>query len=455
MGSARSQPPTGALFLALAGCAPAVAAPTGPNVILIVVDAMRAEQLGPYGYATHKTTPNLARFSGRSVVFENVVTQSAWTVPAVTSLMTSLDPESHHVLRYNPKQRLEMDQLAESEHTLAEAFRAAGYQTAALKKTVVIDTNRGLGQGFEVNQIIGGAMAEGTSAQELTDAATDWLGKGRDASRPFFLYLHYMDPHSSYRAPEPWYSMYKGDYSGTLTGDHMQIEDRFVKGKEEPSPADLAQLEGLYDAEIGYWDSQFGRLMQHLVVSGLDPDTIVAVVADHGEGFYEHGQWFHGDVWQENIRIPMILKVPGVTPGRRAQWAQLIDVSPTLADLVGVAKGARWQGRSQAESVRDSAAPAPSGSVYSEYGPHRSLINEQGLKLVVGYGAPKLFNLSADPGEQNDLAPVRGMLVDRLKAELDARVAAARAAGAGVSVKSEALSPAQVEQLKALGYVDE
>jgi arylsulfatase A-like enzyme len=443
-----------AVFLAVSSYAPCALAASGPNVIVVVVDAMRADRLGPYG-ATRDTTPNLNRFAGRSVVFEHVVTQSAWTVPAVTSLLTSLDPLSHRVLRYNPSQRLEMDQLAASEDTLAEMFKSAGYQTVALKKTVVVDTNRGLTQGFDVNRIIGGQMAEGTSAQELTDAASAWLGTERDPSRPFLMYLHYMDPHSSYRAPEPWYSKYKGGYSGSLTGDHMEIERRFVQNKEKASEADIAYLKGLYDAEIEYWDSQFGRFMQQLVVSGLDANTIVAVVSDHGEAFAEHGQWFHGDVWQENVHIPWIVKVPGVTPGRRAAWSQIIDVAPTLADLAGVPRGQRWQGRSHAANIVNAAAPAPGGSVYTEYGNYRALISADGMKLVLGYGNAKLYNLQSDPHETNDLAPVRGMLVDRLKAEIEARTAASRAAAVGAAPAPVALTPDQVQALKALGYVDE
>jgi len=441
-------------LLAAASYSPFALAAPSPNVIVIVVDAMRADRLGPYG-ASRDITPNLNRFASRSVVFEHVVTQSAWTVPAVTSLFTSLDPLTHRVLRYNPSQRLEMDQLAESEDTLAERFKSAGYQTVALKKTVVVDTNRGLNQGFDVNRIIEGQMVEGTSAQELTNAATAWLGTARDPSRPFFMYLHYMDPHSSYRAPEPWYSKYKGGYSGLLTGDHMEIERRFVKNKEKASSADVAYLKGVYDAEIEYWDSQFGRFMQQLVVSGIDANTIVAVVADHGEAFGEHGQWFHGDVWQENVQIPWILKVPGVAPGRRADWSQIIDVAPTLADLAGVPRGQRWQGRSHAANIVDAKAPPPGGSVYTEYGDYRALISADGMKLILGYGNAKLYNLPADPLEANDLAPVRGMLVDRLKAEMEARTSAARAAAVGAAPAPVALTPDQMEALRALGYVDE
>lgn len=424
-----------------------------PNVVVVLVDAMRAQNLSTYGYRLRETTPNLDRFAKRGVVFERCLSQAAWTVPAVASLFTSKDPQTHLVQRYNPKERLEMDELSPAHDTLAEVFLRAGYQTVALKKSVVIDTNRGMGQGFEINRVIGGDMAEGRSAEQLTDAAIEWMRAERDPSRPFFLYLHYMDPHSSYRAPEPYYSEARGDYGGPLTGDHKQIEDGFVKGGQKPTRADLEFLVAQYDAEIRYWDGQFGRLMQHLVVSGLDPETIVAVVADHGEAFFEHGQWFHGNVWQENLQIPFVVKAPGIAPGRYGHWTELIDVAPTLADLAGVAPGSNWQGRSQAPVMRG--GPADPRPVYGEYGPQRALITPEGTKLILGDGAPKLFKLPADPWERNDLASVRGMVVDRLKAELNARVEAARAAAAGgPPPASQALTPEQIEQLKAMGYIE-
>lgn len=428
------------------------AEPTPPNVVLVLVDAMRADHLGPYGYA-RPTTPNLDRFAGRSVVFERCLSQAGWTVPAVASLFTSADPQTHQVLRYNAAERVEADTLAPGHETLAEVFAGAGYQTASLKKSVVVDTNRGMNQGFAVARIIGGDMAEGRSALELTDAALQWLDKERDPARPFFLYLHYMDPHSSYRAPAPVYDRWLGEAPGVLTGDHMEIERRFVKGHEKASAAEVARLLALYDAEIAYWDAEFGRLMRSLVVSGLDENTIVAVVADHGEAFAEHGQWFHGHVWQENLAIPFVVKAPGVAAARLGHWTQLIDVGPTLVSLAGIAPPGRWQGRSQAPVMRGGSAPE--GSVYGEYAGYRVLIRPDGMKLMLGEGEPKLFNLAVDPGEKRDLAPVRGAVVDRMKAELEERFRAAKAAGADLDrPPPEALTPEAIEALRALGYVE-
>ena len=400
---------------------PAAGVPVArPNVVLVVVDALRADHVGTYGYDRHATTPNLDRFAGRSAVFEHTLAQAGWSVPSIASLFAGVDPQAHQVLRYDPLTRVEFDTLRDGETTLAEVLQGAGYQTAALKKSVVLDPARGMMQGFDVARIVGGDMAEGRSAGELTDAAIAWLTEERDPRRPTLLYLHYMDPHSSYRAPEPFYSRWTGGYRGALTGDHMEIERRFLAGGEAPSRADVRHLVALYDSEIAYWDEQFGRLMQHLVVSGLDTDTIVVVTADHGEAFHEHGQWFHGNVWLENLGVPLLVKAPGVAPARYAHWTQLIDVAPTIADLVGLPGGPRWMGRSQAGVLHG--GPPLIGPVYGEFGGMQTLVTPDSLKLTVGDGAVKLYNLRRDPGERTDLGPVRGLLVDRLVPELEARV---------------------------------
>jgi len=418
------------LLALLAWLNPAVAADTPPNVLLVLVDAMRARNLSVYGYA-RPTTPNLERFARRAVVFEHCVSQAAWTVPAVASLYAGVDPLAHGVLRYNPTTRLENDELMPWEDTIAEVFQRGGWQTAALQKSVIIDPRRGMTQGFDLVRIVGGDMVEGESAGQLTDDAIRWLRDERDPARPFFLNLHYMDPHSSYRPPEPWYSQWADGYAGTLTGEHTQIEQRFVFPRATPAPEDLARLLSLYDGEIGYWDQEFGRLMAHLVTSGLDANTVVVVVADHGEAFGEHGSWFQGDIFQENVEIPLLVKAPGVEPGRRSHWTQLIDVAPTLADLVGLPRGARWMGRSQAASVRG--GPAPVGVVYAEYGNTTMIVRPDGMKLMLGEFPARLYNLRRDPLERHDLGPVRALRVEAMKPELHARRRLAMALAGGGS----------------------
>lgn len=391
------------------------------NVILIVVDALRADHVGAYGYG-RPTTPNLDRFSNRSVVFTQAIASSAWTVPSMGSLFTSLDPSVHRALRYRATERIADDALRDELPTLAEHFTAAGYHTAGLLKSVVLDPARGFAQGFAEFRPVAGDMPDGQSAEQLTTAAISWLQNYKQ-EKPFFLYLHYMDPHSSYCPPMPWYSMFKGDYDGPVTGEHNQIEVDYIQKGKIPSRRDIEALTGFYDASVAYWDSQFGQLMRHVVVSGLDAQTMVVVVGDHGEALYEHGTFFEQHVYQENIHVPLIIKAPAVEPRRLEHFVQLTDVAPTLARLAGLPPEPAWRGRDQVGAMLG--GPAPEGEVYAEYGAYRTIIEASGLKLIVGDGPARLYNVLSDPDERKDLAGFKMGEVNRMKKLLEARVAAA------------------------------
>ncbi len=395
----------------------ALAAP--PNVLLVVVDALRADRV--LGAEAEKNTPNLQRLMRRSVVFPHAVSSAAWTVPAMASLFTSLDPQVHRTLRYNSNDRLPDDSLAPQLPTLAETFATGGYETAALLKAVVLAKNRGFAQGFSSWRVVEGDMADRQSASQLTDAALEWVTTEHDRERPFFLYLHYMDPHSNYLAPEPWYSEARGDYKGPVTGVYNQIHGSYLEKGVIPTRADLGQLRRYYDAEVRYWDSEFGRLIKDLAVMGVDANTIVVVTADHGEALYDHGNFFESSVYQENIGVPLVVKVPGVAAAQRNELVQLLDIAPTLADLVGLPAAAAWQGRSLVPAFRgESTEPR---AAYAEYGNIRTVIAPDGLKLIEGDGAAKIFQIFEDPGELRDRMGGGWKELQRLRALLAERVA--------------------------------
>lgn len=436
----------------------AEAAATQKNVIVILVDTLRADKLNAFGYTQRTTTPNLTRFASRSMAFDNTISAAGWTIPSVASVFTGVDPQAHKVLRYKQTERVEMDNLSLDHQTIAEQFQAAGYTTAGIMKSIVIDSSRGFSQGFDTFEVVNPKQnqADGDSARELTDRAISWLDQTKTGGKPFFLYMHYMDPHSPYKAPEPFYSKYKDPaYNGPVSGAHMQIENDYKKSGKMPSEADIKQMLALYDAEIEYWDSQFGRFMQNLVTTGLDANTIVVVMADHGEAFFEHGMnVFHEHVYQENIHVPLLIKVPGGKTGKVKEWTQNIDVPPTLTELAGVQKGQYWQGRSLAPVLMGT-GKAPSGNVYSEWSDFRTLVDPSGLKIIVGVpGGPWLFDLNADPGEKNNLAASRPADVTRLKAALEERFNAAKTLSANFSSEGKSeMTPEQIEQLRALGYI--
>lgn len=440
----------------LPGCfaeAPVAQAASKPNVILILVDTFRADKIGAYGYSKRKTTPNLDAFASGAMVWENAYSQNAWTVPSVASLFTGVDPQGHLCLNFRQGEKLATDTIADSQETLAESFKAGGYTTAAFIKSTVISTSHGYSQGFDQFNIVGGAdQAWGHSARDLNDAAIPWLTTQVKSGKPFYAYLHFMDPHSPYKAPEPWYSKYKGSYTGPMDGAHVQLEEAFKAGKV--TPADWERELALYDAEVEYWDTEFGRLWGELQKAGAASNTVVVLVADHGEAFGEHNNVFHGNLYGENIHIPLIVRGPGVKAGRMKAYGQLIDVPPTLAEMTGLQKGKNWQGRSMVGAMGGGAGH--SDVIYSEYAGQRMVIDPaSGLKLIVGDGATKLFDLKADPLEKANLADSRASDVTRLRAALDARQAAGVAIGKGAGKgKAEAMSADQCEMLKSLGYLE-
>ncbi len=425
-----------------------------PNVIVILMDALRADALGVYGNP-RKPSPNIDRWAAGGSRWQTTVSQNAWTVPCVASLFTGLDPQAHRVLRYQASQAVEMDTLSLAHDTLAEQFQAAGYTTGALLKSVVIDSSRGFSQGFDTYRVVEPKkdQASGESAKHLTDAALGFVAQESTKGKPFFLYLHYMDTHSPYKAPEPWYSRYKGSYTGPFDGAHAPIEQA-VKSGNPPTPTDWAHLRALYDGELAYFDSQIQRLFDALTQRGIDKNTLVVLTADHGEAFWEHGVVFHGNLYQENIHIPMIVRGPGVKAGVLGRYTQAIDLAPTLADLAGIPKGKSWMGTSHAGPLR-TGGNAPAQVVYTEYIDQRMVIDgATGMKLIVNDGPVKLYDLARDPGEKTNLAASRPDEVKRLRALLDARYERGRTLGQSVPVEAvRTLSAEEVEMLKELGYV--
>jgi arylsulfatase A-like enzyme len=291
------------------------------------------------------------------------------------------------------------------------------------------------------------------SGAQLTDAALQWLESRRDDSRPFFLYLHYMDPHTSYIAPEPFYSKYSTEFESSLDGNHGPIVAFNEEGSSEPTAEDIRKLLALYDGEIEYWDTQFGRLMEYFETSGLLDETIVVVTADHGEAFWEHELFEHRGVFQENISVPMIFKVPGVEPRRIDSRVQMIDIGPTVVDLVGAERGPNWVGLSHAEAIRSN-EPVQEQAVSSEWAGERTLMTPQGLKILLGHGEPRLYDLDVDPGETQNLATQRPEDFARLKTILDNRFRRALELRDQFAPAGQAeLTPEQIEALKALGYL--
>ncbi len=457
------------LATALFAATPALAADS-PNVVLVVVDTLRADRLGTYGSERAGVSPHIDAFASKSVVFERAISQAPWTLPSVASLFTGLYPTSHRIV-LGLKAKVAppgIDDLHAAQvlspdvETLAERFQSKGYATAALLKSRVLQVDNGFDQGFDTNTFVEGEhFADGESAGELTDAAIRWLDQ-HPGEKPYFLYVHYMDPHMPYAAPGELETRWvPSDYTGGLTGTTADMGKLHKQDLPQEASHTAAML-GRYDAEVHYTDQQLGRLLKHLAARGDAGNTVIAMTADHGEQFFEHGSWLHRDLWVENIHVPLIVQAPGFAPRRVAHTVEMFDLNPTLTELAGVGTLPAIQAQSLVEEMRG--APPPDSQVFTEYSA-RVAFEEGGWKSIWKLNKPHatsvrdkplLYDTGHDPREAVDVLAQHPTERQRLL-DLHKKVAAAAKERAqGISEGAERdMSDAEVEALRALGYLDE
>jgi arylsulfatase A-like enzyme len=463
MASSRSSAiPIAASLLALAvlawSCRSGAPAPQRPNVLLVTVDSLRADHLSCYGYA-RSTSPNLSRLAAGGALFETVIAQAPWTLPSLASLHTSRLPAEVGAIHNDGR-------LAEPAITTAELFRAAGYATAAFTAGKYTEASRGFDQGFDVYENLDRAHL----AAELNRLALEWLD--RTGKRPFFLWIHYFDVHADYSAPAPWNRLFDGTPPApevARIGNLMRV----INGNATLGPGDLERIVTSYDREIAYADAMLGELWRGIERRGLAASTALAFGADHGEGFMEHGLLLHTlAVYDELVRVPLVLRLPGRVPaGRRvAAQVQNLDVQPTLLDLAGLHPAPGARGRSLLTLLSGdggaAAGPAPMHTDTSSHEPHYAKLGQarpdlfdtffavrtEAAKLVysVKKGRYRLFELRADPGERRDVFAEKGAAYPELRRALDELRAYRPLPGMGASVEQ---TPRELEQLRALGYV--
>ena len=397
-----------------------------PNVLVVTIDTLRADHLGCYGYP-RPTSPAIDAFARGAVLFENASSSSSWTLPSLTSLWTSLWCRTHGCTDVEKR-------LDPSFETWAETLRDAGWDTALVGGHLFLEPGYGLTQGFtHVDAEI--VQTDSTIAsQEVTDRGLAFLGHkaaARDGT-PWLLWLHYFDPHDAYLP-------------------HEGISEAF--GTERKID--------LYDGEIAYTDRHVGRLLEGLERLGLARDTVVVLTADHGEEFGEHGNHGHGyTLYQEVVRVPLLVRAPGLAPRRVDELVRSVDVLPTVLALAGVEPRRPIEGRSLLPLV--AGGELDDRAAVSEVSWHATqdmrALQLGGFKYVdhrLGGGTlDLLFDLARDTYEVCNDAARDPLLVQALRGELDARLRAAelRAGEYGAS-RSSATSPEEQERLRGLGYV--
>jgi len=433
---------------ALGACAPPEPPPT---VILLVADTMRADRLGANGNA-RGLTPFLDTLAARGVRFEAATSSSSWTMPAIASLFTSRHSSQHLVTSFDSK-------LAEAERTLAESLRAGGYDTAGFTANFRLGKPHGYAQGFDHWQaFFAKSKVEGKArAQRLHRAVYRWLDARTDAQRakPLFLYMHYMEPHSPYVPPMEFRRRFG------LPIDHKAraraINDALSQFRwEELRGQSLDRLRALYDGEIASLDSEIRKFLYGLGARGLLDNSIVILTSDHGEEFREHGGMLHGrTLFEESVRIPLLI-VPWTGKTRRvvSERVSLIDLAPTLVDLLGLPPEPTHEGRSLTALMRGEGGPADVRLELLRMDEKRDgrthsggLLRGDEKLLLDRDGEAATYHLTDDPKEARP-QPVDAPLLEAFRArsiELVQR--------ANPEAESQPLDDEMIERLRTLGYV--
>lgn len=397
------------------------------SVLLFLVDTLRADRLGCYGY-DRDTSPALDRLAEDGVLFENCFAQSSWTKPATASILTGLHPSFH-----GANHRFTV--LPEDLVTLPQLLRDHGYRTGAfLANGFIFDRRMGFDRGFDEFRGYGDPPPDSPvqyvrGESPVTDAI-EWIEGGGE--EPFFAFVHIVDPHSPYGAPAPYESKFAAPYDGRLKSPVDFTLDREVI--HELDESDWEFVRSLYDGEIAYSDAQFARILKSLRERGLSEETLVVFVSDHGEEFYDHRDFGHPPtILQELIHVPLVVKIPGLPDevrGLRMKGAcRQVDLLPTILDSVGVPIPPEIQGTSLlprifAEDQRDG---PPVVSEVDKDGRSRKSVIVDGRKYIRQW-APHpqeyFFDLRKDPGELENYAGTGRALADRqrLKGLLDAYV---------------------------------
>ncbi len=416
--------------------------PSGPNILLISIDTLRADHISSYSHY-RKTTPNIDKLADKGILFENAYSQGPWTYPSMASMHTSLYPSQVSIFNLNTS-------IHSAHTTLAEYMKNNFYNTHAIISNIVVGKARGFSQGFDIFDQDPTGNANDLTSPLVTDRAIEYLTEVKGDK--FFLWLHYMDPHHKY-VHHPEYNYSEG-YSGSL-GDILNT-GYLTKQKENLDEEDLIYVKDIYDEEISFTDHHIGLVLNKLSELGLSDNTIVIITADHGEEFMERNNFGHGQsLYQELIHVPLIIYVPSdkeIEPKRVKSSVEVRSIARTILDLCGI-RGSRIQGKNLLIIAEDE----PESYAFSQKlrKPSNSLetIIMENWKLIINphLGSYELYDMESDPGEQKNLfdsedtdkTVIKDLISKSSEIEKDSVFETVE-----VNLNEE-----DIEKLKALGYI--
>lgn len=401
-----------------------------PNLLLVTLDTTRADRIGCYGYQQAET-PNLDQLAAEGILFKQAVAVAPVTLPSHASILTGLYPPRHGV-RDNVDFR-----LPESETTLAEHLKKHGYITGGVVGSIILSSDLGLNQGFDFyselkqppNPKPSGARIQykrilERPASEVTSSAIAFLDEIKE--QPFFLWVHYFDPHYDYAPPVPY---------------SERFSDR------------------LYDGEIAYTDSQLGRLLNEIEHRGLAENTLIVVTADHGESLGEHGEETHAlFIYEAAIRVPLIMKFEGIIPEGLSspQLVSGVDLVPTLLELMNLPLIENVHGVSFEKAARGLKQPAREAAYAEAIHPEHAYgwsslyaLRDDKTKFIEA-PEPELYDLQKDPEELTNLATTRSEDVAAWRRQLNASL---QEFGQADPSAQHLMDQEARERLASLGYI--
>jgi arylsulfatase A-like enzyme len=444
--------------------------PRNPNIVVVTIDTLRADHLGCYGYF-RDSSPHLDAFARESVLFERCLAPMATTLPSHMSLFTATAPTEHGILAnfqsggrlYEPNERL---------LTLAMYLRGLGYETGAFVSALPLRKRVGIDAGFDEYSDTEGMRRSG---EQTNREALAWLAQR--SGRPFLLWVHYFEPHAPLEPTPPYDTAFS---AGDGVEEYVAAR-RIVDTAARQHGFENESIEGInqYDGEVRSADEEFEHLLEALRAMPAWPVTVVLVLGDHGEGLNQHGFPGHGRVWDEQLHVPCLLRVPGVAPRRVPETLGIVDVLPTLLSLI------------QLPHEEDFLAQVSGVNVFAPGARERSVVSQnsgriEGFEVEEAYcltgprwklvrygdGRVELYDHSRDPFELEDLAAEEPETAQRLARELDADLERQRERAAAFGDERflepgtpfgprkakkqrealQALSPEELEQMRTLGY---
>ena len=383
-----------------------------PLAVIYLVDTLRADHTGVYGYG-RQTTPELDAFAKDAVVFDRAIVHASWTKPSVASILTSKLPGQHRAVQLR-------DPLDPAHVTIAERLDARGFATgAAIANSVVYGEESQFDRGFDVFVGLHGEedrRSKLTAADVVVDAALAFLRSRQ--GMPTFLYVHTMDPHVPYAPPPPFDRMFEP----FPTEDHPAHDPR----TDYKEPLDRERMIAQYDGDIAFGDREFGRFVRELKAAGVYEDALIVFLADHGEEFLDHGRWLHGrSLFDELIRVPLVVKLPDSRgAGRRIEeQVQGLDVCPTVLEAMGVPLPQGLGGKPLQRTLASGDPPRPALAEISHRGFVAHGVRTEKDKYVRRFSPDDdqlYFDLEHDPTEETNLVEQHRERVRLLKAQAEA-----------------------------------